>query len=84
MGLLLGTRDGVYRPTTPTVESAERTLDCGRVLRVEVFDGVPGAFAATKTELYRSTDDGRLVACGDGGWEQIGTPPPEVGALCDI
>ena len=51
MGHVIGTRGGVYRPTTPAVAG---------------------------------TNGGRLIACADDGWEQIGIVPAEIGALCEI
>ncbi|WP_132058382.1 WD40/YVTN/BNR-like repeat-containing protein [Halorussus amylolyticus] len=69
--LLVGTYDGVYRADRPRFESAERTLDSGRVLRVRRFDDWRGVFAATKTGLYRSTDEGA-------SWTDLGVPREEV------
>ena len=69
--LLHGTYDGVYRTDGPRFDSAERVLDSGRVLRVRRFDEWDGAYAATKTGLYRSTDDGA-------SWTDLDVPREEV------
>jgi len=69
--LLAGTDDGVYRTTGPRFESAEAVLNAGRTMRVRRFDGWDGAFAATKTGLYRSTD-------GGDSWTDLGVPREEV------
>ncbi|NHN58676.1 MULTISPECIES: glycosyl hydrolase [Halorussus] len=69
--LLAGTYDGVYRAEGSEFDSAERVLDAGRVMRVRRFDGWEGAFATTKTGLYRSTD-------GGSSWTDLGVPREEV------
>ncbi|MFC6764256.1 WD40/YVTN/BNR-like repeat-containing protein [Natrinema soli] len=71
MVVLIGTRDGVYRTATIPVEDAEQVLDSGDVPRVRMFSEIDGVFAATKTGLYRSMDNGRT-------WEDIGVPQEEV------
>lgn len=69
--LLHGTYDGVYRTDGPRFDSAERVLDSGRVLRIRQFDDWDGVYAATKTGLYRSTDDGA-------SWTDLDVPREEV------
>ncbi len=69
--LLAGTYDGVYRADGPEFDAAERVLDAGRAMRVRRFDGWDGAFAATKTGLYRSTD-------GGDSWTNLDVPREEV------
>ncbi|WP_158056990.1 WD40/YVTN/BNR-like repeat-containing protein [Halorussus halophilus] len=71
MTLLAGTWDGVYRTTGPRFDAAEQVLDCGRVLRVRQFDAFDGVFAATKSGLYHSTDDGD-------SWTDLDVPREEV------
>lgn len=71
MAVLIGTRDGVYRTATVPVDDVEQVLDSGDVPRVQTFPEVDGVFAATKTGLYRSMDDGRT-------WEGLGVPQEEV------
>lgn len=71
MGLLIGTDDGLYRSRTLEGTGTEQVLDCGRVLRVERFDGLSGVFAATKTGLFHADDE---VA----NWRNLGVPRKEV------
>ncbi|WP_135826043.1 WD40/YVTN/BNR-like repeat-containing protein [Halorussus ruber] len=80
--LLVGSDDGVYRAASPVGSGAaegpeetdaERVLRSGRVLRVETFDGVSGAFAATKTGLYHSHDGEE--------WTNLDVPREEVYAV---
>ncbi|MFC4553312.1 MULTISPECIES: glycosyl hydrolase [Halorussus] len=71
MTLLAGTYDGVYRTDGPRFDAGEQVLDCGRVLRVRRFEAWDGAFAATKSGLYRSTDGGGL-------WTNLDVPREEV------
>ena len=71
MAVLIGTRDGVYRTATIPVEDAEQVLDSGDVPRVRTFPEFDGVFAATKTGLYRSIDEGQT-------WEDLGVPQEEV------
>ena len=71
MAVLIGTRDGVYRTATVPVEDAEQVLDSGDSLRVRTFPAVDGVFAATKSGLYRSMDEGQT-------WENLGVPRDEV------
>jgi photosystem II stability/assembly factor-like uncharacterized protein len=70
MAVLIGTRDGVYRTTTVPVDAAEQVLDSGDVPRVRTFPEVDGVFAATKSGLYRSADDGQT-------WENLDVPQGE-------
>jgi photosystem II stability/assembly factor-like uncharacterized protein len=56
--LLAGTYDGVFRADGPRFDDAEQVLDADRVMRVRRFDAWDGAFAATKSGLYRTTDGG--------------------------
>jgi len=71
MAVLIGTRDGIYRTATVPVEGAEQVLDSGDVPRVRTFPAVDGVFAATKTGLYRSMDEGQT-------WKDLGVPQEEV------
>ncbi|WP_255150443.1 WD40/YVTN/BNR-like repeat-containing protein [Halorarius halobius] len=73
--LLVGSDDGVYRATDAFGggPSVEQVLDSGQAMRVESFDGVEGAFAATTTGLYHSPD-------GD-EWTDLGVPTGEVYAV---
>lgn len=71
MSLLLGTRDGVFRSADETLADVEQVLDSGNTLRVRTFETQAGVFAATKTGLYRSEDDGAT-------WENLGVPREEV------
>ncbi len=71
MALIIGTRDGIYRSPNLGLNDAERVLDSGNSLRVRAFDAVDGVFAATKTGLYRSVDDGDT-------WEDLDVPREEV------
>ena len=59
MAVLIGTRDGVYRTQTLPVEDADHVLDSGDTLRVRTFPAVNGVFAASKSGLYRSVDEGQ-------------------------
>ena len=56
--LLAGTYDGVFRADGPRFEDAEQVLDSDRAMRIRRFEEWDGAFAATKSGLYRSTDGG--------------------------
>ncbi|WP_254544980.1 WD40/YVTN/BNR-like repeat-containing protein [Halomarina pelagica] len=71
MAIFIGTRDGVYRTATVPVEDVEQVLDSGDTPRVRTFPEVDGVFAATKTGLYRSMDEGQT-------WEDLGVPQEEV------
>ena len=71
MVVLIGTRDGVYRITTVPVEDVDHVLDSGDTPRVRTFPAVDGVFAASKSGLYRSTDEGQT-------WENLGVPREEV------
>jgi photosystem II stability/assembly factor-like uncharacterized protein len=70
MALVIGTREGVFRSTDGSLDEVERVLDIGDTPRVRA---VPdhGVFAATRTGLYRSTDDGST-------WERLEVPREEV------
>ncbi|WP_115864510.1 WD40/YVTN/BNR-like repeat-containing protein [Halorussus litoreus] len=71
MAVLIGTRDGVFRATTIPVDDVEQVLDSGDVPRVRTFPEVDGVFAATKTGLFRSMDEGQT-------WADLGVPQEEV------
>lgn len=71
MALLIGTQDGVFRSVDATLEGAERVLDGGTALRVRTFAAVEGVFAATRTGLYRSRDEGLT-------WDRLDVPREEV------
>ncbi|AQL44766.1 glycosyl hydrolase (plasmid) [Halorientalis sp. IM1011] len=71
MGLLIGTRDGVFRAATVPLEDPDQVLDSGDTLRVRSFPDADGVFAATKSGLYRSRDEGRT-------WENLAVPQEEV------
>ena len=71
MAVLIGTRDGVYRTATVPVEEAEQVLNSGDTPRVRTFPEIDGVFAATKTGLHRSMDEGQT-------WEDLGVPQEEV------
>ena len=71
MAVLIGTRDGVYRTATVPVTDAEQALDSGDSPRVRTFPNIDGVFAATKTGLYRSLDEGQT-------WENMGVRRDEV------
>lgn len=71
MTLLLGTGDGIYRVSNVPFDDATQTLAAGRVMRVRQFAESEGAFACTKTGLYRSTDSGTA-------WSELRVPREEV------
>ncbi|UHQ98287.1 glycosyl hydrolase (plasmid) [Natrinema zhouii] len=71
MAVLIGTRDGVFRTASVPVDDVEQVLDSGNTPRVQTFPEIDGVFAATKSGLYRSMDDGRT-------WEDLGVPQEEV------
>lgn len=71
MAILIGTRDGVYRTPALPADTAERVLDCGDALSVRTLPAIDGVFAATKTGLYRSPDEGQT-------WEKLSVPREEV------
>lgn len=70
MALLIATRDGLYRATEAPFERPEQVLDCGHAPRVRRFSGVEGAFVASKSGLYRSSDGVE--------WHDLGVPGEEV------
>ncbi|MFC6764558.1 WD40/YVTN/BNR-like repeat-containing protein [Natrinema soli] len=67
MAVLIGTRDGVFRTASIPVDDVEQVLDSGDTPRVQTFPDIDGVFAATKSGLHRSMDDGRT-------WEDLGVP----------
>lgn len=71
MSLLAGTNDGVFRTPLKTTERAEQVLESGRTMRIRTFDSFDGVFAASKTGLYRSDDEGD-------SWENLNVPREEV------
>ncbi|WP_433633763.1 WD40/YVTN/BNR-like repeat-containing protein [Halomicrococcus sp. NG-SE-24] len=71
MAVLIGTRDGVFRIATVPVTDAELVIDSGDTPRIRTFPTIDGVFAATKSGLYRSTDDGQT-------WENLSVPQDEV------
>lgn len=71
MVVLIGTRDGVYRTAAVPIADADRVLASGDTPRVRTFPAVDGVFAATKSGLYRSMDEGKT-------WEDLGVPQEEV------
>lgn len=71
MTLIIGTYDGVYRSTSGTLEAVEKVLDPGDTLRVRTFANHEGVFAASRSGLYRSVDDGAT-------WGDVGVPRQEV------
>ncbi|MES3517294.1 MAG: glycosyl hydrolase [Natronomonas sp.] len=92
--VLLGTRTGVFRAAIDAIDDAVRVLDSDRVMRLRAFDD--GVYAATRSGLYRSGDDGRswtrietprrrvsTVHRADGGRLYIGTRPAEIYASDD-
>lgn len=75
MALLLGTEDGVYRAPDVRFDDASQVLDAGRTMRVRRFAASNGAYACTKSGLYRSVDDGET-------WTDLGVPREEVYSAC--
>ncbi|ELY86165.1 WD40/YVTN/BNR-like repeat-containing protein [Natrialba taiwanensis] len=71
MVVLIGTRDGVYRSATVPVGNTDQVLDSGNTPRIRTFPAVDGVFAATKSGLYRSVDEGKT-------WENLDVPREEV------
>jgi photosystem II stability/assembly factor-like uncharacterized protein len=71
MSLLAGTDDGVFRTSHGTTGDAEQALESGRTIRIRQFDSLDGVFAASKTGLYRSLDEGD-------SWEDLDVPREEV------
>ena len=69
--LLLGSDDGVHAASgvrgDGPVETT-RVLDAGQAMRVETIDDADGAFAATTTGLYHSSDGTE--------WTDLGVPEP--------
>ncbi|WP_224336352.1 glycosyl hydrolase [Haloprofundus halobius] len=73
MTLLIGTQDGVYRSRSGELDDVERVLDSGVTLGVHTFKE-HGSFAASKTGLYRSVDQGTT-------WNRLGVPQEGVYAV---
>ena len=73
MTLLIGTQDGVYRSQYGTLNDVEQVLDSGVTFGVQTFEG-HGSFAASKTGLYHSEDQGET-------WNRLGVPQDEVYAV---
>jgi photosystem II stability/assembly factor-like uncharacterized protein len=67
--LLIGTSEGVYRAPIDEIDEATRVLDSEFVPRVRQFGDA--VFAATRSGLFRSTDDGAT-------WSDLGVPRREV------
>jgi BNR/Asp-box repeat len=70
MTLLIGTQDGVYRSQSGELNDVERVLDSGVTFGVHTFEDY-GSFAASKTGLYHSADQGIT-------WDRLGVPQEEV------
>lgn len=71
MTLLVGTFDGVHRAKLEGDPVARPVLDCGDAIAVRTLPGLEGVFAATRTGLYRTRNDGDA-------WEDLATPRNEV------
>ena len=71
MPALIGTRDGVYRTAAVPIANADQVLDSGDTPRIRTFPAVDGVFAATKSGLYRSMNEGKT-------WENLDVPQDEV------
>jgi photosystem II stability/assembly factor-like uncharacterized protein len=71
MAVLAATMDGVYRFPDVPFEDPELVLADVDALELKTFDGVEGAWAATKQGLYRSVDGGDT-------WERTGVPMERV------
>lgn len=71
MPLVLGTDEGVYRAPDMRFDEATQVVDAGRVMRLRTFASMDGMFAASKTGLYHSMDDGTA-------WSELGVPRDEV------
>ena len=67
--MYVGSDDGVYR-LPPAGGEPRRALETGRVMRLGQFD--QHVFAATRTELYRQTEN---------GWHDLGVPQERVYAV---
>ncbi len=67
--MYVGSDDGVYR-LPPAGGEPRRVLETGRVVRLGRFD--QHVFAATRTGLYRRTED---------GWHDLGVPRERVYAV---
>ena len=73
MTLCIGTQDGVYRSQNGDLDDVEQVLDSGVTLGVHTFED-HGLFAASKTGLYRSVDQGKT-------WNRLDVPKTEVYAV---
>jgi hypothetical protein len=73
MTLLIGTQDGVYRSQSGELDDVERVLDSGVTLGIHTF-AEHGSFAASKTGLYHSGDQGTT-------WDRLDVPQTEVYAV---
>jgi hypothetical protein len=73
MALLIGTQDGVYRSQRDDLNEIERVLDSEVTLGVHMFEA-HGSFAASKTGLYHSVDQGQT-------WDRLDVPRDEVYAV---
>lgn len=71
MAILIGARDGVYRTETLPVEDADYVLNSGDTSHVRTFPAMSGMFAAWKSGLYRSIDEGQT-------WENLDVPREDV------
>lgn len=67
--LLIATQDGVYRVNNPWTDDIEFVLDSGATLGLQATE--IGVFAASKTGLYRSVDQGQT-------WNRLNVPRTEV------
>lgn len=73
MTLLIGTQDGVYRSQSGELDDVEWVLDSGVTLGIHTFEEY-GSFAASKTGLYHSEDQGKT-------WDRLDVPQTEVYAV---
>lgn len=71
MVLMIGTLDGVHRWSMTPGDPIQPVLDFGDAVAVDTFPNVEGVLAATRTGLYRSTDQGDT-------WEDLAVPHSEV------
>lgn len=69
--MYVGSDDGIYR-LPPTGGEPRHVLETGRVVRLERFERLAGVFAATRTGLYRRTED---------SWHDLGVPRERVYAV---
>jgi photosystem II stability/assembly factor-like uncharacterized protein len=71
MALLIGTYDGIFRSMSGALDDVEQVLDAGDTLYIRTFENHEGVFAAARTGLYRSMDDGTT-------WKNLDVPREEV------